>query len=69
MCDPPKRSTEETASWDIDTMRSALDMIEDDILNLAVHMAFMALSWDDVDFVKKRNSYQKDAPESIQAGT
>ncbi len=68
VCDPPKRSTEETASWDIDTLRSALDMIEDDILHLAVHMAFvcslrigeaMALSWDDVDFVKKEIHIRK----------
>jgi len=29
VCDPPKRSTEETASWDIDTLRAALDMIEE----------------------------------------
>lgn len=68
VCDPPKRSTEETASWDIDTLRAALDMIEDDILHLAVHMAFvcslrigeaMALSWDDVDFGKKEIHIRK----------
>ena len=68
VCDPPKRSTKETASWDIDTLRAALDMIEDDILHLAVHMAFvcslrigeaMALSWDDVDFVKKEIHIRK----------
>lgn len=68
VCDPPKRSTEETASWDIDTLRAALDIIEDDILHLAVHMAFvcslrigeaMALSWDDVDFEKKEIHIRK----------
>ncbi len=60
-CDPPKRSTTETTSWDIDTFKMALDMIEDDILHLAVHTAFigsmrigeaMALSWDDINFEK-----------------
>ena len=64
MCDPPKRSTEEPASWDIDTLRSALDMIEDDLLHLAVHSSLrigeaMALSWDDVDFVKKEIHIRK----------
>lgn len=59
MCEPPKRSTKETEAWDIETLRTALDMIEDDLLHLAVHIAFigsmrigeaMALSWDDIDF-------------------
>lgn len=67
-CDPPPRSTEETAVWDIDTLRTALDMIEDELLHLAVHMAFvcslrigeaMALSWDDVDFNKKEIHIRK----------
>ena len=62
VCDPPPRSTTETATWDIDTLRMALDMMEDEILHLAVHLSFvcslrigeaMALSWDDVNLEKK----------------
>lgn len=68
VCEPPPRSTTETATWDIDTLRMALDMMEDKILHLAVHLSFvcslrigeaMALSWDDVDLDKKEIHIRK----------
>ncbi len=59
VCAPPPRSTEETKTWDINTFRDALDQIEDELLHLAVHIAFvgsmrigeaMSISWEDINY-------------------
>ena len=60
---PKKNRRKEKNIWDAETVRMALDSIDDPVLRLAVHLAFvcsmrngetMALTWDCVDFEKKR---------------
>jgi integrase len=64
VCKAPKKNRNpDRPIWDADTVRLALGSIEDPILRLAVHLAFvcslrngetMALTWDCIDFDKKR---------------
>ncbi len=63
ICKAPKRNRKsEKAVWDSGTVKEALDGINDPVLHLAVHLAFicsarngeiMSLTWDCVDFDKK----------------
>ncbi len=68
VCEAPKKNKPQKTIWDVDMIRQALDNIDDDLLHLAVHLAFvcslrigeaMGLTWDCVDLDNKAIRFDK----------
>ena len=67
-CDKPGTSNVQREFWQPDSFEDALESVEDELLHLAIHIAFRctlrigevcALEWDDIDYEKRTVSIEK----------
>lgn len=73
-CEAPKKNKGKRNIWDAETFRMVLNDMEEPLLHLAVHMAFicslrsgetLGLTWDCIDFEKKLLQHRQNSAASI----